>query len=331
MVLVTGGTGFLGSVLIAQLLARGVPVRATKREGSRIPVDLQERQGLMWVEADVLDFAALEQAFAGVTQVYHCAAKVSYDPAHRLDMERINVQGTANVVNLCLQFGARLLHVSSIATLGEGKTGQEITEKDLWEYHRDQSAYSRSKYESEMEVWRGIAEGLDAVIVNPSLILGQAAGIRGSGQVFQLLYKGLRFYPGGSVGLVDVEDVARTMYLLMDRSDLTAERFIVNNVNMAHAEMLAQASIYLGRRPPSIKASPLLLGIAWRLALLAARFSGKKPALTKESARISSKKLRYSSGKLLHTIDIEFKPISQTLQEICTQILKSNNTEIHST
>src|SRR5690606_29833053 len=128
----------------------------------------------------------------------------------------------------------------------------------------------------EMEVWRGIAEGLDAVIVNPSLILGRAAGHRGSGQVFHLLYKGLRFYPGGSVGLVDVEDVARAMILLMGSPQISGERFIVNNVNMPHAELLAQASGYLDKRPPSMRATRPMLEVAWRLATLSARLTGKK-------------------------------------------------------
>lgn len=321
VVLVTGGTGFLGSVLIAQLLDRGLQVRATKRESSRIPPDLDNKPGLKWVEADVQDFHSLEKAFEGVQQVYHCAAKVSYQPADRAPMHRINVQGTANVVNLCLHQRIRLLHVSSIAALGEAKNGQETTEADLWEYSRDQSAYSVSKYESEMEVWRGIAEGLDAVIVNPSLIVGRSAGSRGSGQVFHLLYKGLRFYPGGSVGLVDVEDVARAMILLMEHPSVSGARFIVNNVNMAHVEMLSLSSKYLGKRAPSIRATPLMLEAAWRFARLFARLSGKKATLTKESARVSGRQLRFSNKKLTETIELDFKPIEQTLREICEQVL----------
>lgn len=321
MVLVTGGTGFLGTILIDQLLQHGYTVRAIRRSSSRMPELLQNRSGLQWVEADVLDVLALEKAFDGVNQVYHCAAKVSYHPAHRKSMLRINVEGTANVVNLCLAHGARLVHVSSIAALGEGKNGAETTENDLWEYDRSQSQYAIAKYESEMEVWRGFSEGLRGLIVNPSLIIGQAAGHRGSGAVFYLLHKGLKYYPGGSVGLVDVEDVVSVMIRLMEQVELTEERFIVSNVNLTHKEMLTRASAFLGRPAPATKATPFMLEFAWRLASFSAWTKGKKSALTKESARVSSKKLKFSNNKLLQTIAFEFKPIDRTLQEICHRIL----------
>jgi dihydroflavonol-4-reductase len=321
VILVTGGTGFLGSVLIEQLLDQGKRVRATKRAQSRIPVSLVDRTHLEWVDADVLDYFALAEAFDGVSQVFHCAAKVSYQPAHKEAMLAANVEGTAHVVNLCLDHQARLVHVSSIAALGESKDGQAISEGDLWEFSSSQSGYSISKYESEMEVWRGIAEGLDAIIVNPSLIIGARAGHRGSGQVFHLLYKGLKFFPTGSVGLVDVEDVAQVMIALMEQSKLSGQRYIVNNVNMTHQQLLTLSSNYLNRKPPSMKATPLLLELAWRASTLVARLSGKKSALTKESARVSSKTLQFSNAKLLSAVNHQFKPIDQTIKEICAGVL----------
>lgn len=322
MVLVTGGTGFLGSILIDQLLQLGVPVRAIRRSSSRMPSSLDNRQHLEWMEADVLDYPALKEAFDGVTQVYHCAAKVSYHPAHRKSMLRINVEGTANVVNLCLDTGARLVHVSSIAALGEGKNGNDTTENDMWEYDRSQSYYSIAKYESEMEVWRGFSEGLKGVIVNPSLIIGQSAGHRGSGAIFYLLHKGLKFCPSGSVGLVDVEDVASAMIKLMGKRELSEERYIVSNVNLSHQEMLSRSCSFLGRPAPKSEATPLMLEVAWRLASFSAWMKGKKSTLTKESARVSSKKLRFSNQKLLRAIDFDFKPIDQTLNEICQSVIK---------
>lgn len=321
VVLVTGGTGFLGSVLIMQLLEQGIPVRATKRQHSYIPTHLRDKAALEWVDADVPDFYSLETAFDGVKQVYHCAAKVSYDPAHHAEMRRTNIQGTAHVVNYCLEQRIRLVHVSSVAALGGPKDGHSITEADLWEYGRDQSAYSVSKYESEMEVWRGIAEGLDAVIVNPSVILGRDAGRRGAGKVFYLLHEGLRFHPTGTAGYVDVEDVAKAMIQLMQQPGLRGERFIVNNVNMSHFEMLSLASRYLGKPAPAIKATRFMLEIAWRFAAFSARIRGRTASLTKESARVSCKHLRYSNEKLLEAIDMKFKPIEQTLAEICQQVL----------
>jgi len=324
VVLVTGGTGFLGAVLIDQLLNQKETVRATHRVGSHIPEILQNRTGLEWIVADMLDYFALEKAFDQITEVYHCAAQVSYHPAHRHSMWNTNVEGTAHVVNLSLKHAARLVHVSSIASLGEGKPGRDTDEEDLWEQGSSPSAYALAKYHSEMEVWRGFSEGLNGVIVNPSLIIGASAGHRGSGAVFHLLHKGLRFYPGGSVGLVDVEDVAYAMIQLMSRSDISEERFIVSNVNMTHKDLLGQCSQYLGRPAPGMQARAWMLALAWRASAMVAWLSGKKSALTKESARASTKKLRFSNQKLVDCIGMEFKPIEQTLKEICTEVLNQN-------
>lgn len=320
VILVTGGTGFLGAVLIGQLIDQGQHIRAIYRTERRIPKALANHPQVTWVEADVLDFLALEEAFKGVKQVYHCAAKVSYHPFHHKSMHQINVEGTANVVNLCIDHGVRLVHVSSIAALGEGKNGLATTEDDMWEYGTHQSAYGIAKYESEMEVWRGFTEGLEGVIINPSLIIGHQAGSKGSGAIFALMNKGMRFYPGGSVGLVDVEDVANSMIQLMERTDITAERFIVSNVNMTHQEMMTRCSAYLGKPAPKKKATPFMLELAWRASSFMAWTKGKKSALTKESARISSKKLRFSNEKLINTLNIAFKPIDQTFKEIAERI-----------
>ena len=320
VVLVTGGTGFLGAHVIDQLLELNTPVRATKRLESRIPAGLQDRVGLQWVDADIQDYFALEEAFKDVSQVYHCAAQVSYDPSQRAQMRQVNVEGTAQVVNLCVQHQARLVHVSSIAALGQNPEGGDTSESDLWEYDAGLSAYSVAKYESEMEVWRGFAEGLKGVIVNPSLIIGASAGSKGSGAIFHLLNKGLTYYPTGSVGLVDVEDVARAMIQLMARQDISGDRYLISHVNMTHRELLAQCSAYLNRAVPKRKATPMLLEIAWRAAKVIAWLQGRKPALTKESARISSKKLRFTNKKLVDTLQFTFKPMEQTLKEICDQV-----------
>ena len=323
MVLVTGGTGFLGSMLIKQLLAAHVEVRATKRAASIIPQEFNGQSGLQWVDADVTDFFALSDAFAGVSKVYHCAGMISYDPADRQQLMKVNVTGTGNIVNLAQQYGIRLLHVSSIAAIGQAKRGNEATEDDLWEYTPDQPGYAVAKYEAEMEVWRGIAEGLDAVIVNPALIIGPSARSEGndsSGSIFRLLRNGLRFYPGGSVGLIDVEDAAKAMRLLMENPTLTGQRFLLSNVNMTHHELLRQCSSYLGVPAPKYKAAPWMLGVAWRAARILASFTGKRPLLTRETARSARQRLRFSNRKIIAATGMTFKPIADTLREICTTL-----------
>ena len=320
MVLVTGGTGFLGSILIKRLLASGVAVRATKRETSTIPAELIGLQALQWVDADVNDFFALGDTFAGIVKVYHCAGMISYHAADRQQLMTVNVGGTTNVVNLALQHQVRLLHVSSIAAVGQAKRDGEVTEDDLWEYTPDQPGYAIAKYEAEMEVWRGMAEGLDAVIVNPALIIGPTAPTVGSGTsgaIFTMLRKGLNFYPDGSVGLIDVEDTAKAMVLLMDNLAITGQRFLLSNVNMTHRELLARCSSHLGRPAPRYRATPWMLSIAWRAASMLALFTGNRPLITREIARSARQWLRFSNHKVVAATGMAFKPIDNTLYEIC--------------
>jgi dihydroflavonol-4-reductase len=231
MILVTGATGFLGAELITQLTAQNLKVRALKRTTSSIPDLLKENKLVEWFVADINEPESLEDAFENVTQVYHCAAFISFDPKDKAKLLRINIEGTSNIVNLCADHQARLVHVSSIAALGNAKKGEQITEKDFWEYDSKVHAYAISKYEGEMEVWRGIAEGLDAVIVNPAVIIGRNAGFEGSGAIFKLVKEGLKFYTDGATGIVDVEDVAKAMILLMN-SEVSAERYTLSADNL---------------------------------------------------------------------------------------------------
>ncbi len=320
MILVTGGTGFIGSTLIHQLLAAGRGVRAIRRHGSVIPSGLTDHPQLQWADADITDYFALEDAFSGVTQVYHCAAMISNDPGDRKQLRKVNVEGTAHIVTLCMQHQARLLHVSSIATIGPSPDGTESTENDVWKNDGRPSGYSISKYLAEMEVWKGIAEGLHAVIVNPSLVIGSAAGGKGTGAIFSLLQKGFDFYPPGSVGLVDVEDVARAMILLMEQEGVQAERFIVSNENWSYQDLFSRFSVYLNRQPPRRALTRFMLGVAWRISGLIALLSGKRPSITRESARASQKKLAYSNHKIRQQTGLVFKPIDTTLREISSAI-----------
>lgn len=317
MILVTGGTGFLGSRLIQLLVDQGNAVIAIKRAKSAIPEKLKSSSLIQWVEADITDYFALADIFEGVTEVYHCAAKVSYQKRDALQVQLINIEGTKHIVNLCLEYGARLLHVSSIAALGTNKKGLPVTEKDKWEYSPSMSNYSLSKYKSELEVWRGIYEGLDAVIVNPSVIMGTGLVSKSpSHTIFDLVNKGLKIYPPGSVGIVDVEDVANIMIALMNDKSIRSERFILNSANISNKDLLTKIARLLNKKEPKIAAKPFLLNVAWRLAKVAAFFQRKDPALTEESTRASIAKLAYSNEKVLNTLNYTFKPVDDTLQQI---------------
>jgi len=319
MILVTGATGFLGAELVKQLTEQHLEVRAIKRSSSTIPALLQNNPLVTWHIADINEPESLAEAFEGITKVYHCAAFVSFDPKDKTKLIKINIEGTANVVNLCLDNHIRLLHVSSIAALGYAKEGELISEKHFWDYDPKAHNYAISKYQGEMEVWRGIAEGLDAVIVNPAVIIGKNSSYNGSGAIFKLVKDGLKFYTNGATGIVDVEDVAKCMILLME-SDITAERFTLSADNLHYKDFFAQIAKGFGIKAPATEAKPWMLGIAWRVAKLASVFTGKPAALTKDAARSSFNLSYYSNKKITDTLNFKFKPLKQSIAEVCNAL-----------
>lgn len=316
MILVTGGTGFLGSTLIKFLVDGGNAVLAIKREQSEVPEILRSSSLVEWLHADITDYFALADAFDGVTEVYHCAAKISYQKEDWANMLHTNIEGTKHIVNLCLEHGARLVHVSSIAALGSPKAGELISEQSKWDDGADHSKYALSKYESEMEVWRGIMEGMDAIIVNPSVIMGVGPGKKASGAIFNLIHKGIKVYPPGTVGIVDVEDVVKIMILLMNKRDIRGERFVLNSENLTNKNLLERIAKLLGKPAPTIKARPFMLSIAWRVAKIIAFFKRGRPALTRETAKASASNLAYSNKKVTDTTGYCFKPVDLTLKEM---------------
>ncbi len=316
MILVTGATGFLGAELINQLTEQDLKVRALKRAHSIIPELIKNNPHIEWFISDINDPETLADAFESITQVYHCAAFISFDPKEKTKLLKVNIEGTSNIVNLCLDHQIRLVHVSSIAALGNAKRGELITEKDFWEYDSKVHAYAISKYEGEMEVWRGIAEGLDAVIVNPAVIIGKNAGFQGSGAIFKLVKERLKFYTDGATGIVDVTDVAKCMIALMN-SKISAERFTLSAGNLHYKDFFIEIARGFDTKPPSIAAKPWMLGMAWRAAKLASLITRKAPALTKDAARSSFNLSYYSNTKIKQAIQFEFKPLTKSIQEVC--------------
>jgi dihydroflavonol-4-reductase len=321
MILITGATGFLGAELAKLLATTEVRIRCTKRSSSKIPVLLAPfHDRIEWADADMMDIFALTDALEGITRVYHCAAWVSLKSADKKQMINTNVTGTANLVNLCNDLGIRVVHVSSIAAIGVAKPGELITENHHLEAGTEHDGYAISKLESEMEVWRGIAEGLDAVIVNPSLILGASAGTSGTGSLFETVRKGLKFYTRGSGGFVDVQDVAKCMIALMN-SDITAERYIISAENYTYQAITTQIARDFGAKPPATLAKPWMMGLAWRGAAVIAALTGGSPAIDKVSARAASETRNFDNSKIRKAIGIEFKPVSETIAEVCKALV----------
>ena len=320
MILVTGATGFLGSEVARQLVQDGSSIRCTRRSTSVIPELLAPyEQQIQWVDADIMDIFALEDALEGVARVYHCAAWVSLKQADKNPMIRNNVTGTANLVNLCVNKNIRLLHVSSIAAIGVAPAGELITENHHLEETAANDGYAISKLESEMEVWRGIAEGLNAVIVNPSLIIGANTGTKGTGQLFEKVRKGLNYYPVGSLGWVDVEDVAKCMIALM-KSDIQAERYIISAENRSYENVNTIAANIFNLPPPQKIAKPWVMELAWRGAALIGMLTRKSPAIDKVAAQTASQTRNLDNSKIKAATGIEFKPVNITIREICERL-----------
>ena len=317
MILVTGATGFLGAEIALQLARQHTAIRCTRRKTSVIPEILKPYNAyITWVDADMLDIYALEDALQGITQVYHCAAWVSLKTADKQAMIRTNVEGTANLVNACIAAGCRLVHVSSVEAIGAARPGELITEQHYLDETGSHDGYAISKLESEMEVWRGIAEGLDAVIVNPAIIIGPNAGTAGSGALFETVRKGLKVYTSGSIGFVDVADVALCMVLLMN-SDIKAERFIVSAENRDYKSLTVQIARCFNIKPPTVLAKPWMMGLAWRAAALVSALTGKPPFIDKVSAQSANHQRNFDNGKIKRAIGINFRPVDQSITEVC--------------
>ncbi len=318
-ILVTGGTGLVGKELISQLLEGGYHVRALYHKA---PVEINHPH-LETIQGDILDVVLLEEAMKDISHVFHCAAIVSYDPSDRYRLLKLNVEGTANIVNACIDAGIqKLVHVSSVAAVGRIRKGELVNETMQWSEKTNNSAYGKSKYYSEMEVWRGIGEGLDAVIVNPSLILGGDDWSTGSSAIFKTAYEEFAWYSEGVTGVVDVKDVVRAMILLMN-SRITAERFILSGENCSYREIFTTIANCFGKKPPHKRVTPFLAALVWRLEKWKGKLRGQKPLLTKESARTSLASVYYDHSRILEFLpEFSFTPIRETIERTCGELQK---------
>jgi nucleoside-diphosphate-sugar epimerase len=332
MILVTGSTGLVGTHLLLELVKKHDKIRATHRTSSNLRAVYDtfalyvDDPGIYydkieWIEADVADFDTLIQALDGVDYVYHTAAFVSFDPRERQTMIRINVGGTANLVNACLERKVKkLCYVSSTAALGNAPSGEQITEDMIWSYSKNRSSYSVSKYQSEMEIWRGMAEGLQAVIVNPSIIIGPGDWKRSSSYLFSAVWKGMKFYTEGVTGYVDIRDVVYAMITLMD-GDFISERFTLSAENLSYRQVFEMIAFALDKHPPRFHATPLLISLGWRLSWLISKLNGEKRIITRDTVKSSKRKALFSNEKIRQATGIDFIPIKQSVRDTANHFL----------
>ncbi|MEK7719308.1 MAG: NAD-dependent epimerase/dehydratase family protein [Bacteroidota bacterium] len=331
MIFLTGGTGMVGAHLLLDLTRSGVKVRALKRKNSDLATvekifswytenSNELFHQIEWVEGDLLDSLSLKLAMEGTDYVIHAAAKISFLPSDRMAMLHENVEGTANLINVALELKIkRFCHVSSIAALGNHDSGLPVNEEFSWKNDSRRSAYSESKFQSEMEVWRGVEEGLECVIVNPSVILGPGKWNNGSPRLFQTMAKGMKFYTSGSTGFVDVRDVSHAIAALLQSRDwdtIKNQRYVISAENISYRELFEMIAVALNQPKATIRANRILLQLAWRASKLVSLLTGKESALTRDAARSAGKESLYDGSKILSTIDFEYTPIAATIRDI---------------
>lgn len=334
MILVTGATGLVGSHLLAKLLQTEQGVKALYRSAPKqaltkkiLSYYFAENTELYfskieWVQADITDIPALNTAFNGVSQVYHCAGLISFDPSDELQLRKINIEGTANVVNLCLAFKVeKLCHVSSIAALGKELSEKPITEDTLFEGDGKHSDYAITKFGGEMEVWRGSQEGLEVVIVNPGIIIGPGDWDHGSGLLFKKIASGLNYYFPKITGFVAVEDVAKAMVGLMQKP-MKNNRYILVGENLSFKTLFFEIAKSLKKKTPSKKLRPWMVFLGWIFQWIGNKLVGIKRQVSKESIKGLFETSIYSSSKIKKELDFEFFPIESCIQKTGKLFLK---------
>jgi nucleoside-diphosphate-sugar epimerase len=330
MIFVTGGTGLIGAHLLFKLISSGKKVKALKRKTSNLQQVLNifsfyeenpEKlfNQIEWVDGDMLDYFELEKLVAGTMEVYHCAAMVSFSKSERKQMIHNNVEGTANLVNAALETGIKkFCHVSSVSALGTNQNGFVIDEQTNWVPSKKATGYSHSKFFSEAEIWRGVEEGLDAVIVNPSIVLGPGNWENGSSRLFKTVWNGMKFFTKGITGYVDVKDVVRAMILLMDDKNFENcknQRFLLNAENLSYQELFTQIAKALDKPKPNLYASPLVTAFAWRGAKLTGLFSKNQPTISRETAHAAHTKNLFDGSKITQSVNFEYIPVSESIKQ----------------
>ena len=317
MILVLGATGLLGTELIKQLAKDGKMVKALYRNTS--PTFLHPT--INWIEGDIMDVVFLDNLISSVDLVYNCAGLISFSPKQRDLLYKINVEGTSNIVNACLNNNIKkLIHVSSVASLGRASNTEIINEKTIWNNSEKNSEYAKSKHHGEIEVWRGIAEGLNSVIVNPSIILGAGDWKAGSTKIFKTIYDNFEWYSTGINGFVDVQDVAKAMIYLME-SSITNQRFILNADNLEYKKIFESIATIWNKKLPHKQITPFLAGIRWRIEKVKAIFSKQEPLITRETVNTAMEQYFYNNNKLLNELpEFSYQSMDITLKRICKEL-----------
>ena len=327
MILVTGGTGMLGAHLLLACARNKLPVRALYRSATRLqevsdffeyhfPDDPSHFKQIEWHQSDLNDWSQLEQAFEGINQIYHCAAKVSFASYHTQKLIKTNIEGTANVVNLALKYKVKkMVYVSSIAALGVEPMIKKVDENHSWNSNLPHTPYAYSKYGAELEVWRGSQEGLEVLVVNPGIILGEYFWNRSSGTLISRIAKGMNFYPTGNAGIVSLNDVVQCMMLLMN-STLKNERYILVSENISYQKLMKKIASQLGVKPPRFPLTKTLLYSLYILNKVTYAIGLKKSFLNRATLESLCSTQIYEGSKIERELNFHYSATDTVLEAI---------------
>jgi dihydroflavonol-4-reductase len=327
MILVTGGTGLVGAHLLYHLIKNDEIIRAIYRSEEKIKAvkkvfsyytdDVSLIAKIEWFKADITDIPSMIPAFVGIEKVYHCAAFISFSQKDYKEMRKVNIHGTAIIVNLSIDVKIKkLCFVGSIASVGDALDGKIITEENEWNKELDNSGYSITKFGAEMEIWRASQEQVEVVIVNPGIILGSGFWFAGSGKLFSQVYEGFKYYTEGITGFVGVKDVVNAMILLMN-SEVKNERFILVSENKSYKEVFFLIADAFGKKRPSKKIKPWQTNIFWRISSIVSLFTKRAPLLGKYAAKSAHEVSEYSSKKIKKIINFQFEQIETVVKKVC--------------
>ena len=329
MILVTGGTGFVGAYLLAELAKEGKQVRALKRPSSKtghteklFAYKFGDKgaalfASIQWVDGDIMEIYTLDEALKDVDEVYHCATEVSLQDN---DPDKVILpaeKGTENMVNAALARGVKkFCHVSSVAALGENNVGKEINEEAFEEFVYETSPYAVGKHLAETQVWRAYAEGLNAVVVCPSMIMGVWPGNKGTMSMFKFINNMPKYYTGGTMGYVDVQDVVNTMLGLMNGNHF-GERYIISAENISFYDLFTAIAKSLGKPLPKRKLSVFTLQV---FRFFNNIFSRNK--ITSTMVEHGSGTYVFGNKKIVNQLNYKFVPISKSIEEMGSYFLK---------
>ncbi|OQX78251.1 MAG: hypothetical protein B6D64_07135 [Bacteroidetes bacterium 4484_276] len=332
MILVTGGTGFIGAHLLFKLVSMGVPVRAMKRERSSLKITekvfgfySKEYENLLskieWIDADFNNHGSLMKMLKDINKVYHCAGFVSFKPEDKSRIYESNLYGTKKLLDAVMASDIdKFCHLSSSSATDKNFMRAYVTEEMIWRPKHKCSDYARTKFLAELAVFEAMAHGLRGIIVNPTNILGPYSQ-GGTSLLFQAVMHGLMFYPEGINGFVDVGDVTTAMILLMD-SNISGERFIINAENLAYKDVFKWIAAALKVESPKYLFNALESKLAWEGIKLYSKFSGKSPPLTKDNLTILSCHYYYSNEKIKEALQMRFTPVQKSIKTVARLFLE---------